>query len=146
MKWVGMDKWAAWGFCQPMQSSLLGVSRAGRFWPYVIIPGFCVGVSLWQLHQLWLLCGSTHEPIYSLQGYCRPRNRNKLIHTSSSPIWLTWHISDEQKKNILACWKSWGKIGHYGDQAAGPPRPIKLQSDVNFCSESHSPLHTSNTN
>uniref|UniRef100_A0A3B3ICY2 Reverse transcriptase domain-containing protein n=1 Tax=Oryzias latipes TaxID=8090 RepID=A0A3B3ICY2_ORYLA len=58
------------------------------FGPYVIIPSLCVGVSLWQQHQLRPLCLPIQWPIYSLQGRRGPRNRNKLIHTSPSPVWL----------------------------------------------------------
>lgn len=96
---------------------LLGVRRLGRFGPYVIIPTLCVGVSLWQPHQLRPLCARTQWPIYSLPASHGPRNRNKLIHTSPRPIWLCLTHFKWTKKDVLLCWKSWEKLGCQGDGA-----------------------------
>lgn len=86
------------------------------------------------------------SPYIHCQAIAGPATETNWYIQAPAPFGSHDTFQTNKKKNILACWKSWGKIGHYGDQAAGPPRPIKLQSDVNFCYEGHSPLHTSDTN
>lgn len=150
MKWVGTDKWLTLGFCPANAVSLLGVHRLGGFWPYVIILSHGVGVSLWQPHQLWPLCAGTQWPIYSLQDYCGPATETNWYIQAPAPFGTHDTFPMNNKNNILACWKSWEKLGRHGDRAAKPTRPIKLQSDVNLglppASQAESPLHTADTN
>lgn len=149
MKWVGTDKWLTLGFCPAYTVSLLGL-RTGQVSTICHhSEPLCGRVSVATASAVAIVCRNSMAHIF-IAGLLRARNRNKLIHTSSSPIWLAWHISKEQKKNILACWKSWEKLGRHGDRVAKPTWAIKLRSDVNLglplASQAESPLHTADTN
>lgn len=126
------------GFCQSKQWTYWGSTDWAGFGPYVIIPSLCVGVSLWQQHQLRPLCLPIQWPIYSLQGRRGPRNRNKLIHTSPSPVWLAWHFSNGQKKAFYSVENLEKSLVSMVMVQLKQPWAIKLQSDVNLgCSQPH---------
>lgn len=137
-------------FCLSMQSVYWGVQRLGRFGPYVIIPSLCVGVSLWQPHQLWSLCGTIQWPIYSLRGKSGPCNRNKLIHTSPHPhLARMTHFKWLKKKydDIRVCSKCWESLGHHGDSAAMQAMWATTQDAILAQSQAHGhPLHPSKGN
>lgn len=116
-----------------MSIRLLGVWPLGRFGPYVIIPGLCVGVSLWQLHQLLPLCVRIQWPIYSLQRLVWAPQQ-KQIDTYKARPYLAHMTHFKQRKK-----RAFQSVGNLEKTLVSmetvrqkPPWAIKLQSDVNL--------------